>query len=66
MDTHLIQHDFVADVVDAAMKGKSAEFYQYLSQREELWESLFDSLDDRSPLSPEYLKRLLSKYLHTR
>ncbi len=43
--THLLQQDFVSDVVQINMRGHSREFYRYLSEEPsfEIWDSLFDA-----------------------
>ena len=61
MDAHLIQRDFVADVVTQKMDGKHAEYYRALSQGSgsKVWDAVYDNFDD-SFTSPEFVTRVLA------
>ena len=61
MDSHLIQRDYVADVVTQKMDGKHAEYYRAISQGngQKVWDSVYDNFDD-SFNSPEFVNRVLT------
>jgi hypothetical protein len=63
VDTHLIQQDFVAPVVQQNLGAKNTQkLYQFLGTKKgkPLWDEVFDSGAD-NPTRPEYLKPVLLK-----
>lgn len=63
MFTHMMQQDYVSDVVKIGMKGRPQDYYQSLVRQSgaRLWDTLFDStelsISGKTPMAPEWLNR---------
>lgn len=61
--THLMQQDYVSDVVKLGMKGRQQDYYQSLVRQNgaRLWDTMFDatelSISGKTPMTPEWLNR---------
>lgn len=63
--SHLLQEDYVADVVDAATQGKAQKFWIFLDTKEgeAYWTPLFASNKKNSLTRPEFTSQLSRRYL---
>ncbi len=63
MFTHMMQQDYVSDVVKTGMKGRPQDYYQSLVRQSgaRLWDTIFDStelsISGKTPMAPEWLNR---------
>ncbi|RYZ74099.1 MAG: hypothetical protein EOP05_09510 [Proteobacteria bacterium] len=54
--THLVQLDFVGDLVKTEMQGDARRYYRFLAtDPKKYWDNLFDAPNVFSPASPEWL-----------
>jgi hypothetical protein len=62
--THLLQEDYVADVVQESTKGKPQKFWNFLDSKEgqNFWVPLFDSTHRSSLTNPAVNSRLTHSY----